>query len=64
MKREKLLNSLLRGAFVTGLIICQSIAVQAAPGDLDLTFGIGGKVTTSLFGYEYASAVAIQTDGK
>jgi uncharacterized delta-60 repeat protein len=39
--------------------------VQAAEGDLDPTFGSGGKVTTDFFGsFEEAHALAIQTDGK
>jgi len=34
-------------------------------GNLDTNFGVGGKVTTDLgTTYEYATAVAIQTDGK
>src|SRR5689334_11899866 len=38
---------------------------QAATGDLDTTFGTGGKVTTHLFSdFNSASAVAIQADGK
>ena len=36
-------------------------SAQAAPGDLDGTFGVGGKVTTDL---GRGSAVAIQSDGK
>src|SRR5262245_40552649 len=37
----------------------------ANDGDLDLTFGRGGKVTTDFSGnWDFASAVAIQTDGK
>jgi uncharacterized delta-60 repeat protein len=39
--------------------------VKAAPGDLDLTFGVGGKVTTDfLGGTDSGNAVAIQADGK
>src|SRR2546429_5432789 len=34
---------------------------QAAPGDLDPSFGVGGKVITD---FGYATAVAIQADGK
>jgi uncharacterized delta-60 repeat protein len=42
-----------------------SFPVQAAAGDLDLTFGSGGKLTTSFNGRgEAARAVAIQPDGK
>jgi len=40
-------------------------AAQAAGGDLDPTFGIGGKVTTDLRrSTDIANAVAIQADGK
>ena len=42
-----------------------SPAVQAAPGDLDTTFGAGGKVTTDFGGSaDRGLAVALQTDGK
>jgi hypothetical protein len=40
--------------------------IEAAAGDLDLTFGTGGKVTT-VFGDGLASgngAIAVQSDGK
>src|SRR6478735_6469687 len=40
-------------------------AVVAAAGDLDPTFGTGGKVTTDIQGdFDKARAVAIQADGK
>ena len=38
--------------------------VQAAPGDLDLSFSGDGKVTTDVGGTGGAGAVAIQSDGK
>jgi uncharacterized delta-60 repeat protein len=39
--------------------------VQAAAGDLDLTFGNGGKVVTDFFGFhDEMSALAVQPDGK
>ena len=39
--------------------------IQAAEGDLDSTFGTGGKVTTDFSGSrDYGQAVAIQSDGK
>lgn len=42
-----------------------SSTVQAAAGDLDTTFGTGGKVTTDFRGYgDYGRALAIQDDGK
>jgi uncharacterized delta-60 repeat protein len=40
-------------------------AAVAAAGDLDATFGSGGKVTTDFFGFnDRGSAVAVQPDGK
>lgn len=39
--------------------------VQAAAGDLDPSFGTGGKVTTDFFGdIDRANALALQSDGK
>src|SRR5688572_30609455 len=41
------------------------IPALAADGDLDLTFGIGGQVTTDFSGsFDAANALAVQTDGK
>ncbi len=37
---------------------------QAADGDLDSTFGSGGKATTDFNGTDVANALAIQTDSK
>ena len=37
---------------------------RAAPGDLDPTFGSGGKVTTDFGGDDQAFALALQPDGK
>ena len=38
---------------------------QYSPGDLDLTFGTGGMVTTPVFGFtNHANAIALQNDGK
>src|SRR5512141_1604453 len=39
-------------------------SAQGAGGDLDPTFGNGGQVTTVFPGGSYATAVAIQADGK
>jgi uncharacterized delta-60 repeat protein len=40
-------------------------AASAASGDLDPTFGTGGKVTTNFFNYnDQVDAVAMQSDGK
>ena len=41
-----------------------SDSCQAAPGDLDPTFGSGGKVTTDFGGVDQANALALQPDGK
>src|SRR5436309_13421706 len=39
-------------------------AGRANPGDLDPTFGIGGKVTTGIGTDDYGYGVAIQADGE
>ena len=55
---------------VLGSLLCVSFwsgSVHAAPGDLDPTFGTGGKVTDdfgALVSNADASSVAIQNDGK
>ena len=48
------------------LITTSSELVKAAPGDLDPTFGISGRITTALGGNssDRAFAVAVQPDGK
>ena len=41
------------------------LAASAAPGDLDMTFGVDGFVTTNFGGtYDWAYATAVQPDGK
>ncbi|HEV3365524.1 MAG TPA: delta-60 repeat domain-containing protein, partial [Acidimicrobiia bacterium] len=57
------------GALVAAVSVCSLLGVVASPahaaaGDLDTSFGTGGKVTTDFGGYEGASAVAVQSDGK
>ena len=46
------------------LITVGAHPVVAADGDLDTTFGTGGKVTTAIGSDDAASSVAIQSDGK
>ena len=61
----------LRG-FVSGLSLLVLLAMQvvlsspanAAPGDLDPTFGVGGTVTTDLGGEDEIIGLALQPDGK
>ncbi|MFL5952971.1 MAG: PxKF domain-containing protein [Gaiellaceae bacterium] len=58
-----------RAAFAIGAALCFFVAMplsaQAAAGDLDPTFGTGGKVTTPIgLSTGYASALAVQGDGK
>src|SRR3954463_12897964 len=43
---------------------CLTPPAQAAPGDLDVTFGVGGRQVTDLGGGDVAVAVAVQPDGK
>ncbi len=58
----------LRAVLLAWLLALQPVGAlpaQAAPGDLDLTFGTGGKVTTDFAGDgDLAFAVALQPDGK
>ena len=52
-------------AFVLTCLIVGPQVAQAAAGDLDPTFGVGGMVMTDLnHSTDIASAVAIQVDGK
>ena len=62
-----------RGTSEVGVAIALSLALVvtfgsspavAAAGDLDVAFGEGGLVTTVFPVGSFASAVAIQTDGK
>ena len=54
---------ILLSALLMALSFVQS--VEAVPGDLDLSFGTNGKVTTDFGGnLDEAHAVAIQADGK
>src|SRR6516225_4144532 len=48
---------------LTLLIILPTLS-NAADGDLDTTFGSGGMVITNFGGYDFASALALQSDGK
>ncbi len=49
---------------VSVMLFALAARAEAAPGDLDPTFGTGGRVTTDLGGFDTASALAIQADGK
>lgn len=53
--------ALLRGL---GLFTILSVGVNAAPGDLDITFGTGGRVITQTGNSDKVNALAIQADGK
>ena len=61
--RFKLAILITTGVFLFGALIL-SKAVGAASGDLDPTFGNGGKVTTIFGGDDRAMCVVIQVDGK
>jgi len=53
--------------FVVAFLLCglMTIQTQAAPGDLDPSFGNGGKVITEFgVGNSSANAAAVQPDGK
>jgi uncharacterized delta-60 repeat protein len=52
-------------AMATLVLIASGQIVQATDGDLDPTFGTGGKVLTDFdHSTDIANAVAVQTDGK
>jgi uncharacterized delta-60 repeat protein len=57
-----------RGIVIAAIVLTWFVSLQvaqAAAGDLDPTFGTGGKVTTDLRrSTDIANAVAVQTDGK
>src|SRR5688500_14004361 len=52
--------------FAFTVILCFITSLQAAPGDLDTSFGNGGKVTAALGGLssDRALDVVAQSDGK
>jgi uncharacterized delta-60 repeat protein len=63
MKRERLSF----GVLVCALILCSVATILAAPGDLDLFFGNGGKVASSginIVNDGTINSIAIQSDGK
>jgi uncharacterized delta-60 repeat protein len=49
---------------VASVVLALAALVFAAPGDLDTTFGAGGKVTTDFGSNDLGQAVAIQPDGQ
>ncbi len=54
-----------RGMSFAGLFLAFPILILAAQGDLDLSFGNGGKVVTPIgSSYDFANSVAMQSDGK
>src|SRR5438034_447799 len=58
-----MIRHLLCGMLCAALLLLPA-AGRANPGDLDPTFGIGGKVTTGIGTGDYGYAAAIQADGK
>ncbi len=62
--RAAVIASVAAFAFVAGPAFLAG-AAEAAPGDLDLTFGSGGTVTTDFPGHNaWAGGVVVQPDGK
>jgi uncharacterized delta-60 repeat protein len=63
--RPTLVRFLLIGALASLLLRgVRPVDVKAASGDLDPSFGAGGKVITYFGGVDQAHKVAVQTDGK
>jgi hypothetical protein len=49
------------GLVLAGLLVLTAGSAQATPGDLDTSFGTGGKVTTAIgSGDDFAYGVALQ----
>lgn len=56
---------ILRSLLVAACAALFAPALSAAPGDLDTTFGTGGKVDTGIrYSFTYANGFAVQGDGK
>lgn len=60
----KRLFRLLTPALVAAAFLAFAAPAWAAPGDLDTTFGSGGKVITDIKENDHIHAIAIQPDGK
>ncbi|MFF8278782.1 calcium-binding protein [Streptomyces lateritius] len=54
----------LAAAAATALVVALPGQAAAAPGDLDPAFGDAGRLVSDLGGYEQATAVAVQPDGR
>lgn len=52
----------LAAAAVSALVV--AVVAFAAPGDVDPTFGVNGRVALSPFVESYATSIAVQPDGK
>jgi uncharacterized delta-60 repeat protein len=64
-KTRHLRQNFLFGFLAIGLFLVLPSLTFAAPGDLDLSFGNGGKVITPIGSFfDSAQSVAIQSDGK
>ncbi len=62
---QHLRENFLFGFLAVGLFLVLPALTFAAPGDLDLSFGNGGKVITPIgSSSDHAQSVAIQSDGK
>ena len=62
---NNILNFALCFALIALTIVSNAFAVRAADGDLDATFGTGGKVSTDIgASFDSANNAAQQTDGK
>jgi len=57
-------RQVLAGLLTVWLVLPSPRAAHAAPGDLDPTFGVGGKVITGFGGTGRATALVVQPDGK
>lgn len=62
--RMKTCRAALVSVAIVVMAVTSNVRVRASAGDLDPSFGSGGKVTTHFGLHEMANAVALQADGK
>jgi uncharacterized delta-60 repeat protein len=64
MERTNVLSVGITMVILSLMFIAPPCYAQVAPGDLDPSFGTGGRVITDFGGYEKAYAVAVDSSGK
>lgn len=63
-KEENMKRYCLRSCLLIAVTLCSVSTLLSAPGDLDISFGQGGRIVTDIEGDYQISKVMIQNDGK